>query len=138
MKKVRIFDGIHFFSLVMASERWRLGNVALKSLSFSISKKRLQLVHLRFLAHSLNLTILFSSGIWHGAVSWSVFCFYSLSFSVAKNEMLPDPRNDGVKYFCVSADGRVGERANCIWAILGNVLKSNKKYKYLRKITDNH
>ena len=112
-----------FSSHSMTSERWRLDNAALKSLNFSTSKKLLQLVHLRFLANSLNLTILFSSGISHWAVSWSFFFFYSLSFSLGKNAMLPDPRNDAVKIFLPFCAWRVGKRANCIWGILGNVLK---------------
>ena len=99
LKKLGTFEGFHFFSHDMTSERWRLDNVALKLLNFSISKKLLQLVNLRFLPNSLNLTIQFSSGISQRAVSWSVFFFYSLSFSVGKNAMLPDPRNDAVKIF---------------------------------------
>ena len=40
----------------ISSERWRLDNDALKSLYFTISKKLLRLIHLRFLANPLNQT----------------------------------------------------------------------------------
>ena len=100
---------------------------ALKSLNFSISKR---LLHLRFLANSLNLTILSSSEISHWAVSLSVFFFFILCLLASVRMQCCQIRETTQwKYFYLSAHVRVGEKANCIWAILGNVLNKNHRLR---------
>ena len=89
-----------FFSHDMTSEGRRLDNVALKSLNLSIAKRLLQLVHLRFLANSLNLTTYrYCSHLEFRIEMFHEVYFDSLFFSVGKNDMLPDPRNHTMKIF---------------------------------------
>ena len=119
-----------FFSHGMASERWRLGNVALKSLKFSICKKLLQLVHLRFWPNSFNLTILFSSGISHWVVSWSVlffffFFFFFCLFASVRMQCCQIRETMQWKYVCLSAHVRVGKERTASERYQGTSLIGN-------------